>query len=76
MQLREFGSTGVAVSPIAFGAMRITADAGGASSVMLHALERGVLGDRHGAQLRRERSDCRADAGASGAAHDRSSPRR
>ena len=30
------------VSPIAFGAMRITADGDGKSSVLLHALERGV----------------------------------
>ncbi|AMY10289.1 General stress protein 69 [Luteitalea pratensis] len=42
MQLREFGSTGVSVSPVAFGAMRITADSGGTSSALLHALERGV----------------------------------
>jgi aryl-alcohol dehydrogenase-like predicted oxidoreductase len=42
MQLRAFGSTGVAITPITFGAMRITADAGGASSVLLHALEHGV----------------------------------
>lgn len=42
MQLRPFGSSGVSITPITFGAMRITADAGGASSVLLHALERGV----------------------------------
>lgn len=42
MQLREFGTTGLSVSPIAFGAMRITADADGTSAVLLHALERGV----------------------------------
>ncbi len=42
MHLRPFGSSGVSITPITFGAMRITADAGGASSVLLHALERGV----------------------------------
>lgn len=42
MQLRDFGTTGLCVSPIAFGAMRITADANGTSPVLLHALERGV----------------------------------
>lgn len=42
MHLREFGSTGVAITPITFGAMRITADADGTSSVLRHALERGV----------------------------------
>ncbi len=42
MQLRRFGSTGVNTTPIAFGAMRLTADAGGVSPVLLHALERGI----------------------------------
>lgn len=42
MQTRPFGSTGLHVSPIAFGAMRIVADRGGASSLLLHALEQGV----------------------------------
>ena len=42
MQRRELGTTGVSVSPIAFGAMRITADSDGTSPVLLHALERGV----------------------------------
>jgi aryl-alcohol dehydrogenase-like predicted oxidoreductase len=42
MQLREFGSTRVGITPIAFGGMRLSADAGGASSVLLHALEQGV----------------------------------
>jgi aryl-alcohol dehydrogenase-like predicted oxidoreductase len=42
MQLRPFGSTGVSVAPIAFGAMRVVADTHGASSVLLHALERGI----------------------------------
>jgi aryl-alcohol dehydrogenase-like predicted oxidoreductase len=39
---RPLGASGANVSPIAFGAMRITADRGGTSSVLLHALERGV----------------------------------
>ncbi len=42
MTPRPFGTTGSLVSPIAFGAMRITADADGTSSVLLHALERGI----------------------------------
>lgn len=42
MTPRPFGATGVTVSPITFGAMRITADAHGVSSVLLQALERGV----------------------------------
>ena len=42
MQRRELGTTGVSVSPIAFGAMRITADSDGTSPVLLHALGRGV----------------------------------
>lgn len=42
MTPRPFGSTGARLSPISFGAMRITADAHGASSALLHALERGV----------------------------------
>ena len=42
MILRPFGSTGALLSPITFGAMRIVADRGGASSVLLHALEQGV----------------------------------
>lgn len=42
MHVREFGSTGLAVTPIAFGAMRVTADTRGASSVLLHALARGI----------------------------------
>ena len=39
---RPFGSTGASLSPITFGAMRIVADRGGASSVLLHALDQGV----------------------------------
>lgn len=42
MTPRSFGATDLAVSPITFGAMRITADADGVSTVLLHALERGV----------------------------------
>ena len=42
MDTRRFGSTSLRVSPIAFGAMRISADADGTSSVLRHALERGV----------------------------------
>ena len=42
MTPRPFGATGASLSPITFGAMRIVADRGGASSVLLHALERGV----------------------------------
>lgn len=42
MTPRPFGSTGLHVSPITFGAMRITADAHGVSTALLHALERGV----------------------------------
>jgi aryl-alcohol dehydrogenase-like predicted oxidoreductase len=42
MILRPFGTSGVSVTPITFGAMRITADADGTSSVLRHALERGV----------------------------------
>ena len=62
MQLREFGSTGVSVSP---DRVRRDADhaptAGGTSSALLHALERGVYDDRHGAKLRRERGHRRAN---------------
>jgi aryl-alcohol dehydrogenase-like predicted oxidoreductase len=39
---RPFGTSGVSVTPITFGAMRITADADGTSSVLRHALERGI----------------------------------
>lgn len=42
MTPRPFGATGAHVSPIAFGAMRIVADTDGTSSVLLHALDRGV----------------------------------
>ena len=42
MTPRPLGATGALVSPIAFGAMRIIADRDGTSSVLLHALERGV----------------------------------
>lgn len=42
MTPRPFGSSGITVSPIAFGAMRITGDANGISTVLLQALERGV----------------------------------
>lgn len=42
MTPRALGASDASVSPIAFGAMRITADHGGTSSVLLHALERGV----------------------------------
>ena len=42
MTPRPLGASGAHVSPIAFGAMRITADSNGRSSVLLHALERGV----------------------------------
>lgn len=39
---RPFGATDRHVSPITFGAMRLAADGDGVSSVLLHALERGV----------------------------------
>ena len=42
MTLRPFGATGFSTTPIAFGAMRITANAAGVSPVLLHALERGI----------------------------------
>ncbi|GHC50909.1 aldo/keto reductase [Roseibacillus persicicus] len=42
MHLRTFGSTGIPVHPIAFGAMRIQPDSRGISETLLHALERGV----------------------------------
>ena len=42
MTPRPFGTTGSLLSPIAFGAKRITADADGTSSVLRHALERGI----------------------------------
>jgi aryl-alcohol dehydrogenase-like predicted oxidoreductase len=42
MQLRPFGATGFSTTPIAFGAMRITADDSGVSPVLLHALDRGI----------------------------------
>lgn len=42
MNPRAFGTSGLHVSPVTFGAMRITPDDDGASSVLLHALERGV----------------------------------
>ena len=43
MTPRPFGATGVSLSPITFGAMRIVADRpDGASSALLHALEQGV----------------------------------
>ena len=63
MQLRAFGSTGVAVSPITFGAMRIVGDGPGGSVVRAAACARaGRHRDRHGAQLRRERGDRRSHA--------------
>lgn len=42
MKNRTFARTGCNLSPIAFGAMRIEADASGISRVLLEALERGV----------------------------------
>ena len=47
----------MSVTPIAFGAMRITADTGGASSVLLHALEQGVTSStRRATTVRARRS--------------------
>jgi len=42
MQKRSFGRTGFQTSPIAFGAMRITANSAGYSPELLYALESGV----------------------------------
>lgn len=42
MQQRSFGKTGFKTSPIAFGAMRITANSAGYSPELLYALEQGI----------------------------------
>src|SRR5680860_1063796 len=42
MEKRHFGKTGFMTTPIAFGAMRITANKKGISETLLDALEKGI----------------------------------